>query len=57
MSFWSVLGTCFCILIIFGTVLLIICGILEFSKYAWEFITDWKHDYNMKKSWKNSNKK
>lgn len=52
MSVGSVLCTCLCILVIFCTVLLIIYGILEFSKFVWEFITDWKITGNNKKHWK-----
>ena len=50
MSFWSVFGTCLSVLAIFGTILIIIDGILEFSKFVWEFIINWKTNYKSKKS-------
>ena len=52
MSVGSVLCTCLSVLAIFGTILIIIDGILEFSKFVWEFITDWKNTANNKKHWK-----
>ena len=50
MSFWSVFGTCLSVLAIFGTILIIIDGILEFSKFVWEFIINWKTNYKSRKS-------
>ena len=60
MSFGSVFGTCLSVLAIFGTILIIIDGILEFSKFVWEFIINWKTNYKSRKSkkiWKLKNKK
>ena len=50
MNFWSVFGTCLSVLAIFGTILIIIDGILEFSKFVWEFIINWKTNYKSRKS-------
>lgn len=50
MDILNILITCVSIGIILATICAVIGGLLYFIKFVWEFITDWKIDYRMKKS-------